>query len=267
LYMRHLLAGLACLTVYACASSPVSQTPKPDELALLDGLMGNHLVLGMKTQVKTVKNPAALNYVQSLVIKLADSHAALRLSKVEVVLIQPVDKKWRNFSLPGNKLYLSAKLLSKAQSESEVAAIIALELGHLVRRHVANRYTEKIRVADGERPLLDRLLPTLSESESMELLAGINYFGADGIFDFTVQDILDSCEDAARLLYNSNYDSRGLASIWKTYSSLPGPSPYEAKMLELLTVKTYEIIASNAPLRNPVVRTEAFLRIQKELSK
>ena len=48
------------------------------------------------------------------------------------------------FALPGGWIYVSRGLLSIANSEAEVANVVAHEIGHVVARHSAQRYTRQV---------------------------------------------------------------------------------------------------------------------------
>ena len=59
----------------------------------------------------------------------------------------------------------------------------------------------------------------------------------------------------------------GLVSLWDLYRAQSPHSPYEDDLLKKLTDKTRTIIAQHSPLRNPIVRSQAFLAILKRIQK
>ncbi|HEX7999073.1 MAG TPA: M48 family metalloprotease [Pyrinomonadaceae bacterium] len=60
------------------------------------------------------------------------------------------------FVLPGGRIYVSRKLIALAQSEDEVAGVIAHELGHLVARESAIDITRRFREVLGVTQVTDR---------------------------------------------------------------------------------------------------------------
>jgi hypothetical protein len=60
------------------------------------------------------------------------------------------------FVLPGGRIYVSRKMIAFAQSEDELAAVIAHEIGHLVARQQSMTMTRRLREALGVTQVTDR---------------------------------------------------------------------------------------------------------------
>ena len=85
-----------------------------------------------RSQVPTVNDPLLQDYLEDLVYKLL-IHSGLQDRRVEVVV---VDNPVLNaFAVPGGVVGLHTGLLLYAQSEDELATVLAHELAHLSQRH------------------------------------------------------------------------------------------------------------------------------------
>lgn len=84
------------------------------------------------------------DYIEALVYRLA-LHSPLRNPKFSVVIID--DREINAFAVPGGVIGVNTGLLLSAESEDEVAGVLAHELGHLSQRHFArsvedNKYNQ-----------------------------------------------------------------------------------------------------------------------------
>jgi predicted Zn-dependent protease len=155
------------------------------------------------------------------------------------------------FSIPGNRIYLSREILKQLEFENEVVAALALECGHLTGRHAISE-TASSGVLDVGSLAGDSHRP-------------VDFFSPAGVFSFTITQRLEAVREAARLLYESGYDPRGLVSYLRKLQT-------QRNGLESGTLVQLENAARNEmsrvpPLRNPLVRTEAFLKLQGRIRK
>jgi len=101
------------------------------------------------------------------------------------------------FALPGGYVYITRGLLALAETEAEVASVIGHEIGHVVARHSAQRYSQAVLgsigmailgVATGNRGVADlggqlfgAYLQSFSREQEFEAdTLGIRYMGRDG---------------------------------------------------------------------------------------
>jgi predicted Zn-dependent protease len=168
--------------------------------------------------------------------------------EVQVRLIDAMKGKWESFALPGVRLYLSFPLIQKFGYENELAAAIALPMGHTMveqgfkylREHGDTATTGKIPVT---------------------------FFGESGFFDYSDDAVLEAADAAFNMVYQAGYDPRGFLSLWALYLKNPKESPFSPALLEKLIENTRRNIALQAPLRNPIVRSEAFMAIRQRIQK
>jgi predicted Zn-dependent protease len=135
-----LVAGLA-LGLTACASidplpapasiaptpvpRPVSaEKPNPERKRLIDAFGGVYLA------------PATQAYLDGVLAKIAPSSDASGPSYHVTVLNSPIVNA---FSLPSGDIFVTRGLLALADDTSEIAAVMAHEIGHITARHAAQR--------------------------------------------------------------------------------------------------------------------------------
>ena len=135
-----LMAGLA-LGLTACASidpplapaniaptpvpRPVSaEKPNPERKRLIDAFGGVY------------SSPATQTYLDGVLTKIARPSDATGPSYHVTVLNSPIVNA---FSLPSGDIFVTRGLLALAEDTSEIAAVMAHEIGHITARHAAQR--------------------------------------------------------------------------------------------------------------------------------
>ncbi|KGE04762.1 M48 family metalloprotease [Pseudohaliea rubra] len=87
-------------------------------------------------QVPTVNDPLLFDYLEGLVFRLVN-HSQLKDRRVDLVI---VDNPTINaFAVPGGVIGVHNGLLLYAQSEDELATVLAHEIAHLSQRHFSRR--------------------------------------------------------------------------------------------------------------------------------
>ena len=85
-----------------------------------------------RSQVRTFEDPIVHDYLESLIYKLV-SHSKLQDRRIELVV---VDNPTLNaFAVPGGVIGIHTGLLLYAQTEDELATVLAHEIAHLSQRH------------------------------------------------------------------------------------------------------------------------------------
>jgi hypothetical protein len=85
------------------------------------------------------------------------------------------------------------------------------------------------------------------------------------LFDFEEAEDLEATAGAVQLLYRAGYDVRGVATFWEKLIPIVESTGHSRTRIELLREHAYKNIALLPPLRNPIVRTEAFDRFRKRV--
>lgn len=267
---RLLALSLLLMTLMAGAcSTPRSSDAliTPTERIQRDLVVGAGLARQFETQLHFKKDKSLLIYLHELTAKLTASVPELKTSAVSVQISSDRGARWNNYALPGNRLYLSVGLLKAVQYENQLAAAIAIELSHISKRHVPMRLQEVQGSAQGnvhpaDFASIEGLVPSANGSGR-----AVDFFSPTGIFAFPDEYFIESVDQAVGILYQAGFDPRGLVSLLGLYRSHARQSPLEDNILKKLIEKTRTIIAEYSPLRNPIVRSPAFIVVQKRTKK
>ena len=233
--------SLLGLVIWASGCGTVPK-PKPltaEEQIHIDSKVGLTLAKDFDAECSFKHDGKVENYLNKVARRLADAVPELKTTPIAVVILSDRNKRWQNYALPGNRIYLSVGLLRGMEFENEIAAAIAFQLGHILKRHAVLHYEKDF-----------KSLPNLR-----------------GIFDFNEMEDVAASQSGVNVLYRAGYDPRGLVSLWEQYQNNLQHSPYKADTLSTLTEKTRQAIALNTPLRNPIVRSQAFLTVKKRIQK
>ena len=89
-----------------------------------------------RSQVPTIDDPLLQDYLENLIYRLV-THSQLDDRRIEIVI---VDNPTINaFAVPGGIIGIHNGLLLYAQTEDELATVLAHEIGHLSQRHFSRR--------------------------------------------------------------------------------------------------------------------------------
>ena len=137
---RVLLAALALgLSACATAVNPVTgrteiTTMSPQQEAAL----GRQAAAQVEREIGLVRNARLTGYVDGIGQRLAARSPRQDVTYRFAVADMP---EANAFALPGGWIYVSRGLLALANSEDELANVIAHEIGHVAARHAAQRQT------------------------------------------------------------------------------------------------------------------------------
>jgi len=266
---RVLILNLIFSGFLGCATNSPKRL-SVEEKVKVEKAIGTELSRNFEKKLKFKQDVEVSVYLRKIAERLMAATPEFNDSAIGLFVIQNFRGVWRNFSLPGNRIYLAAGLLKKMEYENQLAAVIAMELGHLLKKDVLWRVRQNM---DSEDIALSQpLVPASVTFDQLILpepsqLKTVEYFGPRGVFTFNQQVYLAAASEAVGILYRAGFDPRGLCALWETYRARAAHSPYDNKTLEKLIQKTRRVIAENAPLRNPVVRSPEFLEIQKRIKK
>lgn len=139
---RMAARGLAALLVLgligACARNPATGSSdfiliSEEDEAQIGALAHDRIV---EAYGGRYNDPAVDAYVSGIVQRLARTSDQPDLTYRSTVLDSPLVNA---FALPGGYVYVTRGLLALANDESELAGVIAHEIGHVAARHVAQR--------------------------------------------------------------------------------------------------------------------------------
>ncbi len=121
------------------------------------------------------------------------------------------------FALPGGPTYVFTGLMLLAGDESELASVLAHELGHVVARHSANQLAAKLGL---------QVVAAIALGEDPERLAAAaaDFAGGVGMAGFSREDELQADDLGLRYLTAAGYDPRGMVRMFQGLQSVEGGS-------------------------------------------
>jgi predicted Zn-dependent protease len=164
---------------------------------------------------RLVHDPEIEGYVQDLGERLADpaGRSPFRY-RFHVV----ADRGVNAFGIGGGRIYVNAGLLAEADREGEVAAVLAHEIGHQVRRHVAKQISRQT-VFDN----LARVAVGSNASQWINLATGLGITTGQLYFGREAEREADAV--MVELMPRAGYDPREAIAIFAKLRAIEGRDP------------------------------------------
>lgn len=133
------------------------------------------------------------------------------------------DRQINAFALPGGYVGINSGLVVAAQSESELASVVAHEIGHVIQRHIARGMTQNSQnSAIMMASLAGALLAALAGSA--DLAMGVAAFGQAAAVDRQLGFSRQAEQEADRIGYDmmrkAGYDPRGMSRMFSQLSNV-----------------------------------------------
>lgn len=141
--LRSLTVGIISSALVACSTSPTGR----NQLVLLPDSQLNQMGVAsfteMKSEIPASDSQKATQNVQCVADRIISVLPAKYQEQAwEVVLFD--DKQVNAFALPGNKIGVYTGLLNVAQTQSQLAAVVGHEVGHVLARHGNERVSTQL---------------------------------------------------------------------------------------------------------------------------
>jgi predicted Zn-dependent protease len=264
LFKAEVVSCVSLLTLLGSLAGCISAPPKKPnivEQVKQENAVGSVLARRFEAKLHFFSDPVVDAYLQKLGSRLEKISHDPRLAGTEVVIIQDRGDEWRSFSIPGRRVYLSLGWAKETKTDSELAALIALELGHIQDKHVLNHLSPSAGTSPTPDKTLNKPVEKIDEKKMPD------FFGAKGLFTYNREEMEAAVRSAVGILYKSGFDSRGLISMIEVEKKNVEHSSFTEDLLNHLIQVSREAVDSYPPLINPIVRTQEFLQIRKRIEK
>ncbi len=143
------------LVFLACIAAAIAQTDQAKKDAQNDVKVGKEYVAELEKGLKLSKDQAAIDRINRIGQSLAAianataikaTYGDSRQFHFDYVFKLVEDKDVNAFSVPGGFIYVNTGLLSFAETDDELAAVLAHEIGHAAHRHIATLTKERSKV-------------------------------------------------------------------------------------------------------------------------
>ena len=124
---RRLIAAGTALLVTACATLTVPQEQQ----------IGAQVAMDMRRELVLLSDRTVVDYVETMGRRIL---AAAPPQPFEYHFFVVVDDEINAFAAPAGYIYIHSETILKARNASELAGVIAHEIGHIAKRHIAQNY-------------------------------------------------------------------------------------------------------------------------------
>jgi predicted Zn-dependent protease len=172
-------------------------------------------------ELPQVRDPAVRNYVSSLGRELA-SHAS---GAEYPYTFSTADYKELNaFALPGGPIWINRGVLDAADSEAQVAGVLAHEIAHVAGRHSARQITKSLWTT-GILYVVGMMANDSDDWRAQAVNVAAMVTAGTVTMKFSRNDEKAADRDGVRLLEQAGYDPRGLLEFMEMLDAQQARSP------------------------------------------
>jgi len=213
-------AAALCLAPLAAQAQPVGipsmGVASAAELSPgLERTLGDAIMEQGRRDPTYIADADVLQYLTDMGRNLA-RHADTTVERINVFALR--DPQINAFALPGGYIGINSGLVVAAGSESELASVVAHEIGHVLQRHIARGMTQSAQTGHAMiAALAGALLAALSGSA--DLAMGVAAFGqaaaVDRYLGFSRQAEQEADRTGLDMMTRAGYDPGGMARMFE----------------------------------------------------
>lgn len=203
--VRPAVAVLLVLLFAGCTTSGVNRGDFNLVSLEEEWQLGRQLEAEIGRQMKLVKDPVAVNYINQIGQRIVAKTEMARLPwKFHIV----DDPSINAFNIPGGHVYVNTGLIRAADNVAELAGVMAHEISHGVSRHGTERLSKTYGLSIAAGALLGG-----NPGIIQQIVAQIAATGA--VAKFSRDDERESDRLGIRYMYEAGYDPNGMASMFE----------------------------------------------------
>jgi beta-barrel assembly-enhancing protease len=166
--------------------------------------LGDKLAVEVEKQYKVVKDPEVQAYIDQVGKRLLTG-----VQKVQFPFTFQVveDPSINAFAIPGGHTYVNTGLIKAAASETELAAVMAHEINHVVARHSTKQMTKQY----GYQFVAGLLL---GNQAGLSKIAA-DMFGKAGLLYYSREMEAQADYLGVQTMYNAGYNPEGMVSFFR----------------------------------------------------
>ena len=207
------LAVCALLTVAAAACGPLSVEEERE--------LGVDFSRDFNRRTVLVRDPAVVGYVSAIGRRLL-KHAGPQpfTYRFNVVPKGEVNA----FAAPAGYIYIYTGTILKARNVSELAGVVAHEIGHVARRHIANNFNRALaaNILRQAGAVAAEVVAGPQAGSAAQTLGGLAAMGYLNTFSREAEHEADAF--AVQLMFRAGYDPRGLTAFFESLKKQGGAS-------------------------------------------
>ena len=209
--MRLMVCGLLAITAAACAPLSVDQ----------ERSLGADFSRDFNRRTVLVHDPAVTRYVSAIGQRLL-KHAGPQPFTYRFHVVPKTEIN--AFAAPAGYIYINAGTILKARNVSELAGVMAHEIGHVAKRHVANNFNRALatNILHQVGIVAAEITAGPGAGNAARTLGGLAAMGYLNTFSREAEHEADVF--AVQLMFKAGYDPRGLATFFETLKKKKGRS-------------------------------------------
>ena len=176
--------------------------------------LGDKFAVEIEKQHKIVKDPEVQNYINRLGGRLMTGVRSVDFPYTFKVV---EDKSINAFAVPGGHTYVNTGLIKAADSETELAAVMAHEINHVVARHSTRQMTQQY----GYQLVVGLLLG--SQGDIAKLAADL--FGKAGSLYYSREMESEADSLGVETMYKAGYNPQGMVTFFKKLEAVGQREP------------------------------------------
>ena len=213
-------AAIVIAVLAGCAAAPVTGR---DQFILVSDQQANAMGASAYQQILAEKRVSGNRRLSQRVQQVGQRIAAVADdpgTRWEITLFE--DPSPNAFALPGGKIGVNTGLFNVAQTDAQLAAVIAHEMAHVVARHPSERLSRQVAVQGG---LALAGAASGTVAQNADLLAQAATLGL--VLPFSRSQ--ESEADRIGLIYmaRAGYDPRAAIEVWQNFRAVGGARPPE----------------------------------------
>ena len=173
--------------------------------------LGSQLAMQFEQTAKLIEDPVVTEYVDRVAQAIVKKSDAKVPFKIKVVDTDEVNA----FALPGGFFYVNKGLILEAETEAELAGVMAHEISHVAARHATERLSKGQLLQFAAIPALIFAGPAYGTLSSVAFQNGLG-LGIDlAVLGITRESEGEADQLGIQYLWNSGYDTSAFASFFE----------------------------------------------------
>lgn len=182
-------------------------------------LLGEYIYKDLVKQIPVIQNPFLEDYIQTLGNKLL-AHSNSRYEKFTFFIIDsPIINA---FAMPGGYIGVNKGLITAADSEDEIASVLAHEISHVTQRHIARSFEkqQQVQIPMIAGILTGALLAAVNPELGQTIIAGSMAAGNQSLINYTRSNEAEADRIGMQLLAKSDYPPQSMADFFSKLQKL-----------------------------------------------
>lgn len=268
---RSAVAALAFVVSCALLSAQTVVTaPDNKYTPAQDVELGRQAAQEMRQQLPILDDDEAESYVEGVGRRLVAAiprelqHPEFRYT-FEVVNVREINAS----ALPGGPMFVNRGMIETANTEGEIAGVMAHEISHVVLRHGTAQASKATKYEVGS--VLGQIAGAIIGGGWGQVVSGASQFGFGAAFlRFSREYEKQADIEGSHIMAAAGYDPRDMANVFKTIEKQGGSGgpqwlsdhPNPGNRVEYITEE-----AQRLRVQNPIHDTRAFEQVQAHLKR